>query len=99
MPHVDELLGPATLAAAGLVVAIALQPVASRHAGADAKARGTVVPAVASADRAAEGTAVVRLPAVEVVARRITETVGTECEEDGALVRREIAGRAAGANA
>ena len=24
MPHVDELLGPATLAAAGLVVAIAL---------------------------------------------------------------------------
>ena len=53
MPHVDELLGPATLAAAGLVVAIALQPVASRHAGADAEARVTVVPAVASADRAA----------------------------------------------
>ena len=97
MPHVDELLGPATLAAAGLVVAIALQPVASRHAGAEA--RVAVVPAVANADRAADGIAVVRLPAVEVIARRITETAGTECEEDGALVRRETAGHAAGANA
>ena len=70
MPHVDELLGPATLAAAGLVVAIALQPVASRHA--DAEARVAVVPAVANADRAADRTAVVRLPPVEVVARRAT---------------------------
>jgi hypothetical protein len=99
MPHVDELLGPATLAAAGLVVAIALQPIASRHAGPDAKARVAAVPVVASTDRAADGTAVVRLPPVEVVARRATETAETECEGDGAPVGRAIAGRAADANA
>lgn len=98
MPHVDELLGPATLAAAGLVVAIALQPVASRHAGPDTEARVAAVPAVASADPAADGTAVVRLAPVEVVARRATETAVTECEGGGALVARQIAGRAAGAN-
>ena len=99
MPHVDELLGPATLAAAGLVVAIALQPIASRHAGPDAKAPVAAVPVVASTDRAADGTAVVRLPPVEVVARRATETARTECEGDGAPVGRAIAGRAADANA
>jgi hypothetical protein len=82
MPHVDELLGPATLAAAGLVVAIALQPIASHHAGPDAKA-----------------PVAVRLPTVEVVVRRATETAGTECEGDGAPVGREIAGRAADASA
>ena len=98
MPHVDELLGPATLAAAGLVVAIALQPVAGHHADPDAEARVAAVPAVASADRATDGTAAVRLPPVEVVARRATETAGTECEGNGALVRRAIAGRAADAN-
>jgi hypothetical protein len=96
MPHVDELLGPATLAAAGLVVAIALQPVASRHPGAEA--RVAVVPAVANADRAADRTAVVRLPPVEVVARRATEIAGAECEGDGAPGGRAIAGRAADAN-
>lgn len=99
MPHVDELLGPATLAAAGLVVAIALQPVASRHAGSGVEARVAAVPAVASADRAIDEAAVVRLPPVGVVARRTTETAGTECERDGARVRRAIAGRAAGPNA
>ncbi|MBK7332326.1 MAG: hypothetical protein IPI87_08075 [Betaproteobacteria bacterium] len=99
MPHVDELLGPATLAAAGLVVAIALQPVAGRHASPDAEARVAAVPAVANADRAADETAAVRLPPVEVVARRATETAGTECEGDGAPVGRAIAGRAADANA
>lgn len=57
MPHVDELLGPATFAAAGLFAAIALQPPASVAAPA------RTAPTVATA-------AVVPLPAVEVVARR-----------------------------
>ena len=55
MPHVDELLGPATLAAAALCAAIALQP-APPVAGAEAAGR-TVA-------------AVVLLPSIEVVARR-----------------------------
>ena len=99
MPHVDELLGPATLAAAGLVVAIALQPVAGRHAGPDAEARVATTPAVASADRAAGRTAIAWLPTVEVVARRTAEIAGTECAEDGASARRSVAGRRPGANA
>ena len=96
MPHVDELLGPATLPRAAPVLAVALQPGATRQAGAGA--RLAVVPAVANADRAADRTAVVRLPPVEVVARRATEIAGAECEGDGAPGGRAIAGRAADAN-
>ena len=59
MPHVDELLGPATLAAAGLFAAIALQPAVPATSAATA----AVV-----ADRAPQAT--VTLPPVEVVARR-----------------------------
>ena len=55
MPHVDELLGPATFAAAGLFAAIALQP-------AD--------PAPARPQASVAARSVVRLPAVEVVGRR-----------------------------
>jgi hypothetical protein len=67
MPHVDELLGPATFAAAGLVAAIALQPPAP------------AVPAVPSpaAVIAQHGAAVVRLPTVEVVARRTDALAAT----------------------
>ena len=57
MPHVDELLGPATFAAAGLFAAIALQPPVTVATPARA------APTVAAAS-------VVRLPAVEVVSRR-----------------------------
>lgn len=64
MPHVDELLGPATFAAAGLVVAIALQPPVATTAPASR-------PATTAASAARPGT-VVRLPSVEVVALRST---------------------------
>ena len=57
MPHVDELLGPATFAAAGLFAAIALQPPVT------VAAQARSAPTVAAAT-------VVRLPAVEVIARR-----------------------------
>lgn len=62
MPHVDELLGPATFAAAGLFAAIALQPAVTGAAPA------RVAPGVVSAP--ARLATVVQLPAVEVVARR-----------------------------
>ena len=67
MPHVDELLGPATVAAAGLVAAIALQPPAP------------AVPVVPSAAPvvAQQSGAVVRLPTVEVVARRTEALAAT----------------------
>ena len=62
MPHVDELLGPAAFAAAGLFAAIALQPDVPT-----AKAQAPHAPVTAAAP------AVVRLPAVEVVGRREPE--------------------------
>ena len=67
MPHVDELLGPATLAAAGLVAAIALQPPPPA-----APAVPTPVPVVAQ-----RSATVVRLPTVEVVARRTEALAAT----------------------
>jgi hypothetical protein len=60
MPHVDEMLGPATLAAAGLFAAIALQPAAAPAAKA--------ATAIVAEERASQAT--VRLPAIEVVGRR-----------------------------
>ena len=62
MPHVDELLGPAAFAAAGLFAAIALQPdvpVANVQA--------------AHAATSAAATTVVQLPAIEVIGRREPE--------------------------
>ena len=91
MPHVDELLGPVTLAAAGLAVAIALQPVAGRPA---AEAASDVARAPAST-----GTAVVRLPTVEVVGRRTHEVAMTECEDPADRGERAIAARAGGPHA
>ena len=64
MPHVDELLGPATFAAAGLFAAIALQAPA---------AGGAPAPATASAATTAapvRAPDVVSLGSIEVVARR-----------------------------
>ena len=86
MPHVDELLGPVTLAAAGLAVAIALQPVAGRPA---AEAASDVARAPAST-----GTAVVRLPTVEVVGRRAREVAMSECAAGADPRQRAIAARA-----
>ena len=62
MPHVDEMLGPATLAAAGLFAAIALQPATPA-----VPAAGTPA-AIVVQDRTPGATVV--LPAVEVVGRR-----------------------------
>ena len=80
MPHVDELLGPATFAAAGLVVAIALQPPVAMNAPAS---RPPVTTTAASA--AGPGT-VVRLPSVDVVARRSTAVaeLGRDARSRGA---------------
>lgn len=70
MPHVDEFFAPATLAAAGLAVAIAFHP-AARHAANDPSLATTPVPAAPPAFAVAEpGARVVRLPTIEVVARR-----------------------------
>ena len=68
MPHVDEMLGPATLAAAGLFAAIALQPVAAPAPAAKAQT------AVVAEERASQA---VRLPTIEVVGRRNT-TLATD---------------------
>ena len=62
MPHVDEMLGPATLAAAGLFAAIALQPAAPAVSAAKAPT------ALVAQNRTPEATVV--LPAIEVVGRR-----------------------------
>ena len=62
MPHVDEFFAPATLAAAGLVVAIALQPAPAPVIAAS--------PAPTDVPAAVDLAAVVRLPTVEVVAQR-----------------------------
>ena len=86
MPHVDELLGPVTLAAAGLAVAIALQPVA-----------GPPPPeAAANAARPSAGaaTVVIRLPTVEVVGRRTHEVAMTECADPADRGERAIAAQA-----
>jgi len=75
MPHVDELLGPVTFAAAGLVAAIAIAPIATRAPVHAAPAR-----AVAAATAATDARPVVRLPSVEVAARRATELARSGCE-------------------
>ena len=99
MPHVDELLGPATLAAAGLVVAIALQPVAGHHAASGTDARAATAPVVARGEGNTGGTANVRLPSVEVIGRRDTRIAGTTGESDGGRGGQGIARRAAGTRA
>jgi hypothetical protein len=85
MPHVDELLGPATFAAAGLVVAIALQPMAGRPAVAPVADTAPVTSPTA--------TAVVRLPTVEVVGRRTSEVAARGCDEDARRREHAIAAR------
>ena len=86
MPHVDELLGPVTVAAASLAVAIALQPMASRPVAETA-------PAATVAAASSTATAVVRLPTIEVVGRRTHEVALTECADGAGRAEREIAAR------
>ncbi|HVJ72434.1 MAG TPA: hypothetical protein VNB03_00225 [Casimicrobiaceae bacterium] len=78
MPHVDELLGPATFAAAGLFAAIALQPPLTGVAP-------TRVAPGATSIAAPTRQAIVPLPTVEVVARRSTALA--QIERDDAPVR------------
>lgn len=78
MPHVDELLGPATFAAAGLFAAIALQPPLT------GAAPPLVAPGATSIVAPAR-QAIVPLPTVEVVARRSTAVA--LIERDGARAR------------
>ena len=75
MPHIDELLGVATVATAGLFVAIATQPVDQAEAGAAFQAP------VASTSTGAAAIRLVKLPAIEVVARRSVELARIEREE------------------
>ncbi|HQU47803.1 MAG TPA: hypothetical protein PLM09_01520 [Casimicrobiaceae bacterium] len=63
MPHVDEFFAPATLAAAGLAVAIALQPMPG-HPTPDAPAPAADVVASTRIESP------VQLPSIEVVATR-----------------------------
>lgn len=63
MPHVDEFFAPATLAAAGLAVAVALQPMPGHQAP------GVPAPA-ADVVASARIESPVKLPSVEVVATR-----------------------------
>jgi hypothetical protein len=77
MPHVDELLGPATFAAAGLVAAIALQPAMSARPSADGFHGHATV---ASLAKRAEGVALLQLPTIDVVARRSVELARIERE-------------------
>ena len=67
MPQIDELLGVATVAAAAMFAAIVVQPVMSGPPGA---ADAPVVTPVATAAAQPAATPIVRLPSVEVVARR-----------------------------
>jgi hypothetical protein len=65
MPHIDELLGVATFAAAGLAVAVAIQPVANRNVAVDSRAAAAAVhPA----------PPVTHVQTIEVVARRTAST-------------------------
>lgn len=68
MPHLNELLGVATVAAAGLFVATALQPLPNVPRKAAAPAASDT--RVTSAMRERDATPIVRLPTIEVVARR-----------------------------
>ena len=66
--HIDELLGVVTIAAAGMFAAIAVQPLTRGAPGAaDIPAR-TAAP-------------IVRLPSVDVVARRSVEVARVERQE------------------
>jgi len=70
MPRIVELLGFATVAAGGMFVAIALAPMPSGAAHPDGALAGT--PAVIAAPSHSDAP-IVRLPTVEVVARRSVE--------------------------
>jgi hypothetical protein len=72
--HVDELLGVATIAAAAMFAAIAAQPTMNGAACA-----GETPVATAAAPAAA--VPIVRLPSIEVVARRSVELARIEREE------------------
>ena len=69
--HIDELLGVATIAAAAMFAAIAAQPTMNGAACAGETPVATAAAAVP----------IVRLPSIEVVARRSVELARIEREE------------------
>ena len=73
MPHIDEWLGVATISAAGLFASVALQPSPQYASG-----RSEAPVASVAAQPAA---AIVRLPAVNVVARKSVELARIERED------------------
>lgn len=77
MPRIDELLGVATVAAAAMFVAIALQPVPS-GAAVSGTARGDERTIVADRSNPAP---IILLPSVDVVARRSIEIARIERED------------------
>ena len=80
MPRLDELLGVATLAATGLIVALALQPIADGAPGnGDARADAAVVAADVRA-----APPVVRLPPLRVIAHRGVQPACGASEPKGA---------------
>jgi hypothetical protein len=95
MPHIDELLGVATVAAAGLLAGIVVQPFVS-DAQSDSIGPHADI-AVTSRPVRAEGTQLVRLPTVEVVARRSVELARIAREEQ--LAQQCVAKDAARPNA
>jgi len=87
MPHIDELLGAATIAAAGLFAAISVQPAAGGAAG-NAVVRNADPVSVATTRPV--GREIARLPSIEVQARRSVELARIERED------RQARDRAAG---
>ncbi len=77
MNRIDELLGVATFAAAGMFAAIAIVPVTSVAAAAGASRAGAHV---VTADPLSFAPVVV-LPPVDIVARRSVETARIDREE------------------
>jgi hypothetical protein len=77
MPHIDELFACTTVAAAGLFAVIALQPIVS---GAPGSAGVRTESQIATAATPPGAGPMVRLPPVEVVARRSVELARIESE-------------------
>ena len=80
MPHVDELLGVATLAAAGMFVAIALQPVTG---GATGSAAAALVPVATAAANAPVRKAVVQAPVTKAVVQAPVGNVAARTDLPG----------------
>ena len=80
MPHVDELLGVATIAAAGMFAAIALQPVMS---GASGTAAAAEVPVATAAAHAPVTNAAAQAPVGNVAANAAVKNAAARTDLPG----------------